>query len=146
MAKKIDDLIQQLRNIGIVLNLKENRFHQSTSQQALKRIPVSTFIQIYATSGTENEKNPEEEQDEVLKDAFVHHFKDLDYGKDETQSYIVHTSEIFPYDIHPQDSNMDNFHRDRVLRPELICANEKSLRADIKKFISYAIKRTNRGP
>ena len=41
---------------------------------------------------------------------------------------------------------MDNYHRDRVLRPELICANEKSLRADIKKFISYAIKKTNRGP
>lgn len=82
----------------------------------------------------------------MLKDFFDHHFKDLDYGKDETQSYIVRTSEIFPYDIHPQDSNMDNFHRDRVLRPELICANEKSLRADIKKFISYAIKTRHRGP
>jgi len=50
-GKRIDDLIQQLRNIGIVLNLKENRFQQSTSQQAYKRIPVSTFVQVYANTG-----------------------------------------------------------------------------------------------
>ena len=31
MAKKIDDLILQLRNVGIVLNLKENRFHQAVT-------------------------------------------------------------------------------------------------------------------
>ena len=50
----------------------------------------------------------------------------------------MRTAEIFPYDIDPLDSNMDNYHRDKVLRPELVCANEKSLRADTRKYASYA--------
>ena len=59
---------------------------------------------------------------------------------------MLRTGEIFPYDIDPTDSNMDNYHRDRVLRPELVCANEKSLRADLKKKLpSYAIKRNKKG-
>ena len=102
-------------------------------------------MQIYATSGTGNEKNQEEEQEEVLKDAFAHNFKDLDYGKDETQSYVMRTSEIFPFDVHPLEGTAESFHRDRVLRPELICANETTLRADIKKYISYSIKKTSKG-
>lgn len=57
---------------------------------------------------------------------------------------MLRTSEIFPYDIDPLDSNMDHFHRDKVLRPELVCANEKSLRADTKKLPSYAQKKHNR--
>lgn len=58
----------------------------------------------------------------------------------------MRTSEIFPYDIDPLDSNMDNYHTDKVLRPELVCANEKSLRADIKKKTPpYAEKKNNKG-
>lgn len=80
----------------------------------------------------------------MLKNFFLHHFKDLEYDKD-PQYYIVRTSEIFPYDIDPLDSNMDNYHRDRVLRPELVCANEKSLRADTKKLPKDALKRNKKG-
>ena len=52
---------------------------------------------------------------------------------------------MFPYDIDPSDSNMDNFHRDKVLRPELVCANEKSLRADTKKLSKDAQKKQKQG-
>ena len=80
----------------------------------------------------------------MLKNFFDFHFKDLEYDKD-PQHYILRTSEIFPYDIDPLDSNMDNYHRDRVLRPELVCANEKSLRADTKKLPRYAYKTNKKG-
>ena len=36
---------------------------------------------------------------------------------------------------------MDRYHRDKVLRPELVCANEKSLRADTKKQSKVAVKK-----
>ena len=44
----------------------------------------------------------------MLKYFFDYHFKDLDYDK-EPQNYIIRTNEIFPFDIDPLDSNMDNF-------------------------------------
>lgn len=94
-------------------------------------------MQIFANTSGQKEEKQDEDQDEVLKNFFDFHFKDLEYDKD-PQHYILRTSEIFPYDIDPLDSNMDNFHRDRVLRPELVCANEKSLRADTKKLPRYA--------
>ena len=76
-----------------------------------------------------------------MKQFFEHHFKELDFQEERAPHYILRTSEIFPYDIDPSDSNMDEYHRDRVLRPELVCANEKSLRADTKKLPKSAIKK-----
>lgn len=72
-----------------------------------------------------------------MKHFFDFHFKELDYKEntgDYSNNYILRTSEIFPYDIDPADSNMDFRSRDRVLRPELIYSNEKMLRADTKKL------------
>ena len=140
-SKRMDHVYQDLRNIGIVLNLKENRHQTSANQQQYKRIPVSSFVQIYKNTSGQNEERQEEDDNDDLKQMFDYHFKDLEYSK-EHQYYILRTSEIFPYDIDPSDSNMEKYHRDRVLRPELVCANEKSLRADTKKLPSYALKKS----
>ena len=73
-----------------------------------------------------------------MKAFFEYHFKELEFKDERAPHYILRASEIFPYDIDPRDSNMDDYHRDRVLRPELVCANEKSLRADTKKQSKHA--------
>jgi len=124
------NLLYELKQVGDVLNLKENRyiFKNQTSHES---VPVSFFLKVYIFQKPESKKKGH--KDTPTKNSKIH-FSELQYQ--EEPYYVLKTNEIFPLDL-----DLNDFHqsKQRYLRPEFVCAHEKPLKADSKKDIGAHI-------
>jgi len=87
-------------------------------------IPISKFIQVHKLDTIPQTQH--QFTDELPESWYDRHSEDLKYLEEEKLCYLMHTSEIFPFDVDFDSENeqYSTLSRDRVLRPEMISMYE----------------------
>ena len=113
-----------------MLNLKENEVGSSKSTKH-EDVPVSSFAKIYEFVPPQAEKLNTNNTNAGTKQSTKYHFNELEYM--ERPSYVLKTSEIFPYDAEQTDSKSLAKNIQDTLRPEFISNYDHELKADTMK-------------